>query len=96
MVSRIEYPHETARITVNLDPQIETTLDNGRPVLARRLFINAVNTIDGWKTKDRVQASVTIRKSRTPDEWLEVYYTQPVTITPALQEIIDHAVSLLS
>lgn len=96
MGARTDYRHETARITINLDPQIETTLDDGKHVLARRLFVDAVNTVDGWKIRDRVQASVAVRQTNHPDRWSGAYYAHPVTVTPELQARIDHAVSLLS
>ena len=96
MGSRAEYRHETARITIDLDPQVETMLDDGQPVLARRLFVDTVNTIDGWKIRDRAQASVTTQQANHPDRWSGAYYSHPFVITPELQRKIDHAVSLLS
>ena len=96
MGRRSEYRHETARITITLDPQIETTLDDGSRVPARRLFVDTVNTDGKWEIKDRVQASVAKQQANRPDRWSGAYYAHPITVTPVMQQKIDHAISLLS
>lgn len=85
---------DTADITVDMDGtrQIEARLDDGSPILLRRLFIHMEKDGDGQWARPEVTGSAARRSVRTGG-WRKAYYTvDGIVMDDRLTRTVDEAV----
>lgn len=84
----------TADIIIKLDPPLESTLNDGTPVLVRALRLYADDGGRGFRLQS-YKGSVALRRSRDSTMWRKAFhYADDLMLTPELERKIDEAMSM--